>query len=83
MAGKCLADIARTVIGCHVTHDTRVQHALDDVVSHICPALRDGFAFERWPDHDSALLATCLEQAAEEGANARKAGGSLTNKHSN
>jgi 23S rRNA G2445 N2-methylase RlmL len=32
------------------------------------------FAFERWPDHDPAMLASCLEQAAEVGANARRLG---------
>jgi len=32
VAGKCLADIARDVIGCHVTQGTRVHGALVDVV---------------------------------------------------
>jgi hypothetical protein len=37
-----LADIARHVIGCHVTRETRVQGALDDMASNLCQALIPG-----------------------------------------
>jgi len=36
------ADIARHVVGCHVTHETRFQNALDDVVFNIYLALSEG-----------------------------------------
>ena len=35
---------------------------------------RTAYAFERWPDHDRATLASCLEQAEEIGIAARRAG---------
>jgi len=44
-----LADIARCVIGWNSTQETRVQNALDDVLSNICPALFLGEVRER-PD---------------------------------
>jgi hypothetical protein len=34
-----LADNARHVVGCHVTHESRVQNVLDDEASNICQAL--------------------------------------------
>jgi hypothetical protein len=37
-----LADIARHVIGCHLTQETRIQNVLDDVASETCQALGNG-----------------------------------------
>jgi len=39
VAGQFLDGIARHVIGCQSSQDTRVQSALDDVANKICQAL--------------------------------------------
>jgi len=51
-----MADIARNIIGCHSTQESRVQSALDDVVGNIGQALsyvrggeRGGWARGGWP----------------------------------
>ena len=40
--GYGLVNVARRVMGCHLTQETRVQNALDDVASHIRQALAFG-----------------------------------------
>jgi len=42
VANNILPDVARYVVGCHLTHGTRVQSALDDVASSVCQAILPG-----------------------------------------
>jgi hypothetical protein len=51
---------ARHVIGCSLAQETRVQRALDDMASNICPALKGGAgrAAAAWRCHTIECLLT-------------------------
>jgi len=65
------ADIARHVIGCRITRETRINNALPDVAGNICQALLQGVLLKEIGDTGVVQMGSSLSSyrnnTAEEG----------------